>query len=405
VSGPSSGGLLRGNRARLLILTLAHFTVDFCGGLTIPLPEPTLVQHLGTTLPRVAFLIGGCAIVVNVVQPVSGWLLPARGVPALLPVATAAAALITCIGLTKSYWAVGMLLLVGGVGIGVLHPEGALAAHSVSGRRKGLGMSLFMSGGYLGFATGSLVAGVWVEVMNQDLTYLWVMAAPAVVTVALILTSGLHRLEGHVTAEPAGSGEGKLPFAPILALTVAIAVTLCIFVRFITIWLVREFPGQPAQGWGGTAVFASGLAGAAAAVFWGHLSDRFGRGKVIALTQVLCVPFLYQVLHVHSPSAVPLWALGIGATLGGIFPLSVVLARESHGLGQRIRIGLAIGGAWGLGEVAFILASRYVGRFPATAAAPVARVLSLCGVGLAMIALLSLWLTRLESRQRVDLAA
>ena len=89
--------MLQSARARLVILTLVHFTVDFYGGLTIPLPEPTLVRHLGVALPRVALLIGMCAIVVNLIQPLSGWLLPKRGMPSLLWAAPLAARCQSCL--------------------------------------------------------------------------------------------------------------------------------------------------------------------------------------------------------------------------------------------------------------------------------------------------------------------
>ncbi len=391
---------LHDNRARLLVLTLAHFTVDFYGGLTVPLPEPTLVQHLGVGLPRVAFLVGGCAILVNLIQPISGCVLPKRGAPFILILAPPAAALITCMGLTTSYWGVGGMLLLAGAGIGLLHPEGALAAHSVAGTGKGLGMGVFMSGGYLGFASGSLVSGVWVETQNQDLTHMWLLGLPMVLVVGLVLASGLHRLDGHVDADD-GEGDGpdrSVPFRVVFALAVSVAVTMCLVVRFLTIWLVRQFPDQPSQGWGGATVFASGLSGAFAGLLWGHLSDRFGRGRMIALASAACAPFLYLLLHVKTPSAAPLWGLGIGLTIGGIFPITVVLAREARGAGQRLRIGFAIGGAWGTGELLFIAASKYVGRFPDGLAEPVARVLGLCWISLALAVALGLWIARLERR-------
>jgi hypothetical protein len=84
--------------------------------------------------------------------------------------------------------------------------------------------------------------------------------------------------------------------------------------------------------------------------------------------------------------------------MGGVFPLCVVLARESHGLPHRLRMGLAIGGAWGLGEVAFILGGRYVGCFPEGAVAPVATVLRTCWVMLGAGALLALGVALFERR-------
>ena len=387
--------ILRSQTARLVILTLVHFSVDFCGGLTIPLPEPTLTEHLGVNVAAVAALLGGTAILVNVIQPLSGWLLPKRGLPILLMFGPAAAALITCVGLTNSFWGVGAMFGIACIGIGIVHPEGALAAHSVAGQRKGLGISVFMAGGYFGFAFGSLVSGVWVEYHDQGLARFWLLGIPAVIVAVLVYLSGLHRLEAHAEKDEAPSANG-LPFVPVLALAMSIAVNMCMLVRFITILLVRSFPGQDAQGWGGATVFATGATGSMGAFLWGYLSDRYGRGRVIFVLQVLCVPFLYMLLHVRSPSAAPLWALGVGATMGGVFPLSVVLARQARGSAHRLRLGLAIGGAWGMGEIAFIIGGRYLARFPDGAAEPVRTVMGACWFFLALTAVLAAVITRAE---------
>lgn len=387
------------NRARLAVLTLVHFSVDFCGGLTIPLPEPTLIRHLQMGLPQVALLVGGFAIVVNVIQPVSGAFMPKRGAPILLLLGPLLAAFTAGVGLSSSYLGVAAMLVVGGVGIGIVHPEGALAAHSVSGRHKGLGVSIFMSGGYFGFATGSLVSGTWLAAHGQGLSGFWMLGAPAIVVAVLVLFSGLHRLhdEGGATNGPE---DGPLPFAPVLLLAICIAINVCLLVRFMPILLVRRFPGPEAQAWGGATVFATGITGALGSFLWGHLSERYGRGRMIALAQLLCIPFLYQLTRVSSASAAPYWALGVGFSFGGVFPLSVVLARESHGVPQRLRMGLAIGGAWAVGEVAFILGSKYVGRFPEGSVPPVVTVLGACWVMLGATTLVALAASVLEQRAK-----
>ena len=387
--------MLRSNFGRLIILALVHFTVDFYAGMLIPLPEPTLTRHLGLNLASVALLLGGTAIIVNLVQPLSGWILPKRGLPILLLLGPCAAAVIACIGLTHSVFLVAAMLVVGSIGIGIVHPEGALAAHSLAGSRKGLGVSIFLSGGYFGFALGSLVSGWWAESHSHDLARLWVLTLPALVVVALVLLSGLHRLQGHAE-EDTSPQVGMLPFTLVLALAVSIALTVSIVVRFATIFLVRSFPDQRPQAWGGATVAAMGVSGALAASLWGHLSDRFGSARLIFVMQLLCAPFLYLFLHVKSPSYAPVWAIGFGATIGAVCPLCIVLARQSRGLAQRLRMGLAIGGAWCTGEVAFILGGKYVALFPDDAVRPVAAVLNLCWVFLGAAVVLSAIVARRE---------
>ena len=389
--------LLRGNLARLIILTLIHFTVDFYAGLLVPLPEPTLTEHLGKDLALVALLVGGCAFLVNLIQPISGWLLPKKGMPLLLLLAPLLSALAACIGLSHSVWTVAALLSAAAVGIGIVHPEAALAAHSLSGRRAGLGMSFFMSGGYFGFSFGCLVAGIWAEYFDPTLVWFWVLALPAAVIAGVTVLSGLHRLEGHMKEDKA-EGQDRLPILPMLALCVAIAVNISLLIRFLPIFLVRAFPGQGGQGWGGGAVFALGICSAVGAFLWGHLADRFGNARVILAVQLCGAPFLWQLLRITQPVMAVVWAAGIGVTLSGVFPLGVVLARRAHGIPQRLRMGLAIGGAWGSGEVAFILGGKYIGQYPEGLLAPVASVLNLCWVMLVATAMLAAIACVLEKR-------
>lgn len=393
---------LRSPTGRILVLTLVHFGVDFFGGIIIPLPEPTLTHHLGVDLATVTFLLGASALLVNVVQPVSGWLLPKRGVPGLLILCPLLAAVVCALGLGRTVPYAAVLLFISAMGIGLVHPEAALAAHSLSGARKGLGMSIFMSGGYLGFSGGSLVSGWLVETGGLGPFVLLGLIAPVVAL--LVFLSGLHRLAGHAEDE-SGEAEAGLPFAAVLVLAISIAANVCLLVRLLPILLVRLFPGEAPQAWAGTAVFVTGLTGALGAFFWGHLSERVGRGRCILLAQLAAMPFLYGLLHVGAARHAPLWGIGIGLTMGAVFPLTAVLAREAGGLSKRLRMGLAIGGAWGTGEILFMLAGVYVDAGPPKSAAPVRDVYQACWVLLGVTALLAVRVARKERALSAEVPA
>ncbi|MDZ4199794.1 MAG: MFS transporter [Kiritimatiellia bacterium] len=383
--GPSSS-IRCSPKTALLLLALLHFLVDFYGGLLTPLPQPTLTQHLGVDIGRVAALIGIAAVLANVVQPLSGWLLPSRGLPMLLVLAPLTAAAAVGIGLTRSFPLVAVLLGLSGIGIGLLHPEAALAAHSLGGRRVGAAVGFFMAMGYLGFASGGMVGGLWAH--HWQLRYFWLLAAPAILGVGLAIRAGLHRMEGHIS--PLREEEpGRIPFAPVLAMAVSVATTMCLLVRFLTLFLVRRFPDAAAQAWGGSAVFATGITGAAGAFLWGMAADRHGAHRVLMALNLAGIPALFFFLKTPAIHWTPLWGLLLGATVGSAFPLVVVLARGARGLSQRLRIGLAIGGGWGLGEIAFILGGKYLGQFPATDPRPAEKVLALCSALMLCTALLA----------------
>lgn len=383
----------------LLVLTLVHFTVDFYGGLTVPIAEPTLTDHLGVGLPAVAFLIGGCALLVNLIQPLSQWILPKGGAPILLLVAPLMAAGTSLIGLSSSFAVVAMLMVISATGIGIVHPESALAAHSLAGSRKGIALGLFMAAGYLGFSMGGLLSGLWAGYRQQGLARFWWLALPALISAVLVLRTRLYRLEGHLQEDPPAAGDdGRLPVGLVLLLAFCITINLCLLIRFLPIFLVRSFPGPEAQQWAGGTAFSIGISGVAGMFLWGHLSDRFGTGRTMTLALPAGLPFLWLLLRIESAAMAPVWAAFVGATLGALFPLCVVLARHARGLPQRLRMGLVIGGAWGLGGLAFVLGGAYIGRFPPGAVAPVQTMLRLCWV-LTIGSTLLAWIVSRDERR------
>lgn len=356
----------------LMLLVAVHFLVDFYGGLLAPLPQPTLTTHLDTDIGRVALLVGGWALLVNLVQPLSGWLLPRRGLPIILLLGPPAAAFSALIGLNQSFAGVAALLLVSGIGIGVVHPEATLAVQSLGGKHAGAAVGLFMSVGYFGFALGGMVGGIWVEWRGLD--RFWLLALPAILLTVIAAFNKLHRIDGHI-AEHEKPAEQPVGFFPVFGLAIGVAVTMCLIIRFITILLVRRFPEAAAQGWGGTTVFATGVTGAIGAFLWGHISDRVGAARVLALLQLAALPLLWGLISVSRIGHAPVWGLGLGLTLGSAFPLVVVLARQARGFSQRLRMGLIIGGAWGLGETVFMFGGHWLKQFSETDPDPVARLL------------------------------
>jgi MFS transporter, FSR family, fosmidomycin resistance protein len=389
---------LQSARSRLIVLTITHAVVDFYAGLIVPLVEPTLTTHFGVSLTTISLLVGGSAFVINLVQPLGGALLPRRGMPILLLIAPPVAALMATIGLTHSVLMGAVLMVVSGAAIGIVHPEATLTASAVSRRREGLGVGFFLAGGYLGFSAGSLLSGVWVERAGiEALGSFWILMLPALAISGLVALTGLHRYYPH-DHKSAGqpSADATLPFPLTLMLAVGAASVNLVLIRLVTILLVRQFPGQDAQAWGGTTVFALGLTGAIGAFGWGYVSGYTGHARLIAILVVLGAPFYWLLLHSSSPPVAALWGALTGLTIGSTFSLSVVLARRSKGTAHRLRIGLAIGGAWGSGEVLFMVAGRFIDAHAAGAVEPVRTVLSAGWLVLAALLVLAFIVDRRE---------
>jgi predicted MFS family arabinose efflux permease len=384
---------------RIFVLTLAHFTVDFYVGLIIPLPEPFLINHLNTDLLAVMALVSTSAVIFNGIQPLAGAFLPKRAWPMIMVAAPVLAALTGLVGLTHHYAVVALLLWTAAVGIGCLHPEGAALAHGLARKRPGLVVAVFMSGGNLGFASGALVGGVWAAKWGLD--GIWIVSLLGLITLVLLLLSGAYRVSAPSNASETSTPKREgLPFVLVMILAVSVTATVTLLSRLLPVYLYRCF-GREAVAYAGAAFFLTGLAGVAGSYVWGFFSGRFGCGRIIILAEILGLPFLYLMIHPGSMSLVPFFGLGLGLTLTGVFPLAVVMAHQARGLNRRARLGLAIGGAWGLGELLALGGAKYVDQFPPGAPEPVAQVLGLCYVLVGLTVVISIVVARMERNQTI----
>jgi len=388
--------MFTGRRARILVLTFLHFFVDFYAGLLPPLAEPTLTEHLGTTLGWVMIVLGIGGIVVNAIQPISAALLPKKGFPPLLIIAPALACIISLIGFSTSIAVFAALTIAAYAGIGVLHPEGILMAQALSGSRQGVGTAVFISGGFLGYSFGGWVGGAWAS--QWKLAGFWLLGIPVVIGVVLVLVTKLHRYEADTKNSTPSHIRHSIPFAWVLALTICVTISVTLVAYLITPYLVRRF-GPRGQYWGGTEILTFGIAGAIGSYLWGHIAEHRSKCRMIIITQAASLPFFYLLLNASSPEIVPLWGGFLGFFTGAIFPTIVVLGRGSPGEATRLRAGLLIGGTWGTGMIAVIAAGKFwIDRFPPTAALPVAQVMYLCPALVTVSIFLAAFLRRWETQ-------
>ncbi len=381
---------------RIGILTLVHLVVDFYLGITTPLVEPTLVNHLGVNLFYVMIIISGTSICVNAIQPLSGCFMPKKGIPIILLLAPIFAGTTTLIGLTNNYYIVFALMLQAAFWIGIMHPEAVLTVQSLS-KNSTFATSVFISGGFFGFSFGSFVGAKWAQ--DIGIGSMWILIIPGFVVSFLIYLSKLHKYKANHSENIEGDTSGEMPFLLVFVLAVFIAITFSLFSRFIPVYIVRSF-GDEAQIWGGTTLFAIGLTGALSSYLWSYLSKRTGKGLIIIAAYTLGLPFIYFLRSINLPSYIPYWGIGTGFFLAGIFPLTVAMSRNSKGGTPRMRAGLCIGGAWGIGALVVIACSKYIDMFPAKSTIPLNHILNLCFITIPIVIILAAVIAKKEDGMR-----
>ncbi|HQX63307.1 MAG TPA: MFS transporter, partial [Thermomicrobiales bacterium] len=141
----------------LITLFLGHMTIDLYAGL-LPVLFPVLSRKYGLDLATVGLVALAYSGVGSVSQPLFGWLADRYGTRLTGVALVWTAVMFSAIAAASSFWMIVALAGAAGLGSGAFHPFGALNANAViDDRRRNSAMSVYASGGTIGFAIGPLI--------------------------------------------------------------------------------------------------------------------------------------------------------------------------------------------------------------------------------------------------------
>jgi len=335
-------------RPRLLLLSFAHFSTDAYSSFFSPL-LPLLVARLHLSLTQVGSLVALSAISSSFAQPLYGWASDRLQRPWFVAFGPVVAAIfLSSIGLAQSYGAAIALLMIGGMGVAAFHPQAAVLA-SEQGKSRSLAMSIFVTGGTLGFALGPLFA---VSVAGRfGLTHTWLAAIPGL-AVAALLTSWFARVTPrarHVGAIPA-LGELKPVLRPLTLLYVAVVSRSAVSYGFMTFLPIHLHARGYSVSAGGALTTAYLALGALGGFLGGWLADRWGGRRVVVWSFLGATPLYFGFLFL--PDAWSLVSLiGGSFVLQASLPVNVVLGQELSPRHSSTISSLLMGAAWGLGAL------------------------------------------------------
>ncbi|HXH07251.1 MAG TPA: MFS transporter, partial [Vicinamibacterales bacterium] len=271
-------------------LSLVHLLVDAYGNVYAPL-VPLLIPRLHLSLLAAGTLAMLFQLAASVAQLGFGYLAD-RWRPRLLVTAgpVVAVGLLSLAGLASSAAMLALVLVAGGLGTAAFHPSAAALVHRLGGPRTGLAMSIYITGGTLGFSFAPLVFAPLAERFGPASTA--ILAPPGLAAVLLLL----RRLpEVETTADPRAGGLRILvPYARPLALLYLIVVLRTLtsigFTVFVPVLLTaRGLSAAEAGSVVALFLFASGIGG----FFGGPAADRWGPRTVIIASLVAAAPLLF----------------------------------------------------------------------------------------------------------------
>jgi FSR family fosmidomycin resistance protein-like MFS transporter len=338
----------RMDTARVMLLSLGHLVVDLYPPFLAAL-LPLLIERLGLSLTLAGLLASILMVSSSLSQPLFGILSDKTGGRKFLFAGPVMAAIgMSFMGLLPNYALLLLFLVIGGLGVSCYHPQAAALAGHLSGPRKGLGVSLFMVGGNVGFAIGPMV--ILAIVLGLGIEQSYTAVAPAVIFV-LVLIRYLPRSALPLTVVTAGRSTAKVPQPGA-------------FVRFALLWLVVWLRStatvglaiflptlQTMRGFslaeGGSSFTILMIAGALGGLVGGGLSDRVGRKRMVVLSFLMAIPAFYGFLHASTRwTFLFLPIIGFSLFLGE--SPCIVMAQETvPGRGGTMS-ALIMGFAWGM---------------------------------------------------------
>jgi MFS transporter, FSR family, fosmidomycin resistance protein len=318
--------------------------VDGYGNIYAPL-LPLLIPKLGLSLAAAGTLTMLFQMSASVAQIGFGRLAD-RWRPRVLVMAgpVVSVAVLSLTGLATTPVMLAAILVLGGLGAAAFHPPAAALAHRLGGDRPGLAMSVYITGGTLGFSFGPLMFAPFAE--RFGLTWTPLLAIPGLLVVGFFL-SRVPAIPLHASA--GGGLRALAPYAKPLALLYMIVVlrtlTAISFSTFVPVMLTRRGLSVTQAG---TAValylFASGVGG----FFGGPAADRFGAKKVIALSLVFATPFLIAAPFFSGWPFMVLLAIG-GFFLQSTLPVNVTFGQAIAPVSAATVSSIMMGFGWGTG--------------------------------------------------------
>ncbi|MBU1652314.1 MFS transporter [bacterium] len=357
-------------RFRLFIHTLTHLVNDNYGGFLAPLLPLLAVQH-DLSLAAAGLLVSVQTLAASLFQPLWAYFsdrFPSRWFILLGVLSTAI--FFSLIGVMPNVPALMLTIFLGGVGIACFHPLATAVAAALTTRKKGIAIAIFITGGTAGYAVGPVFIAAIVEAYGLHGTPIAIIPGILIVIAWYFLgPRKVRRPKNDASDSDQQIAVKNIPRAALALLTgisFIRAVVLLAYGNFISFHLQETGMELQQRSY---YIFALHVGGAIGGLFYGSLSDRLGRWRVIFWTPLLALPLFYWFNAAEGTLAIIILFLAGSVTFASA-PAVVVAAQKMmpgrEGMASALQIGLAWGSAgltmglvgklgeiFGVGEVLF----------------------------------------------------
>ena len=337
-------------------LTFTHTVLDSYATLLSHL-LPLLLAKLVTTAARNSFagtLVSVYSVFSSLGQILFGWLSDrVRTLHFLTFGVLLTAVCLSLLGLAPSKLSVYLLLAVGGLGVAAFHPQATTYAGALAKEGRGLGISIFLTGGNIGRALGPLaLMAIPYRFGLESLAWGMILG----VIVALLVPKVLRDASHFNVSVDDDDREIGAPLPPLrrgilLPLTVLFiiaafrTVTAVGLESFLSIYLDNQnYPDQVRSFIIALFIFA----GSVGIMGGGWISNRVNTYVLLLLSLLGAPPLLYASLHSDGVLFLVFLFLG-NVILASSITINIVLAQMLLRGRENIASSLMMGAAWGVG--------------------------------------------------------
>jgi MFS transporter, FSR family, fosmidomycin resistance protein len=233
------------------------------------------------------------------------------------------------LGIAPSYLALAIMLTIVGISSACMHATGPVMTGNLSGRKLGLGMSIWMVGGEAGRFVGPLAIGFAIPLLTlQRVPWMMVVGILATIVLAFTLKGGTGQTygsQGPKTSLWTELGRKKAILPPLLGFIVVHVFMSAALVTYLPLLLHEEGESFWFASMSLAVLQGAGVVGAMAG---GTLSDRLGRRWLLFAAVLPTSIFMFAFLAAGGWLRFPLLLL-LGFTSLSITPVVMALVQEN----------------------------------------------------------------------------
>jgi FSR family fosmidomycin resistance protein-like MFS transporter len=348
---------------KLITLTGVHFSIDMYAGMIAAI-LPQIREHFELSIKSALVVLSSLYLTAHGIQMFVGHLREHKTRPLLLPIGLIMATAMCLIAFVNKehfmYPSLIILAVISGTGIAIAHPESLRALHGLKQISPALSTTVFMTGGFFGFAAGSLVSSSLVQFFGfQGLLLLLLLPIILIILVyafniRMAIESGQRRIHDenfrHV----------QLPFEYVLALAIPVSASTTLILALLPTRL-NELGFELT--YGGFSAMLFGMGSAIGAYFWASIARNNNELRSTVISLFAGLPFLFvYFLFMHSRLALILLFIA-SVCSSASYPMIVTMARHAYGPNLGRRMGFVAGGTWFIASLLLLSLGYVIQKF------------------------------------------